>query len=199
MPALPQPFLSRPFFSIPAAATNRIFLARALKRAFAGAEVLVAEHGQEALDIVTGRMRTGQRLPDLITMDGRMPVMAGGEAVSRLRQIRYRGLIVGVTGSALLEERNEFIGNGAVRCLPRRACMLASCDSRNMHANALLCGSSANARCICEGLPHYLSSPLPSLLLAHPHAAGLLPLQANFRRRVGGLGPLPPIQGRQHC
>lgn len=76
--------------------------------------MLVAEHGQEALDVVSSRMRAGQRLPDLITMDGRMPVMAGGEATSRLRQLRYRGLIVGVTGSALLEERNEFIGNGAV-------------------------------------------------------------------------------------
>lgn len=126
-------------------ATNRIFLARALKRAFAGAEVLVAEHGQEALDVVSGRMRAGQRLPDLITMDGRMPVMAGGEATSRLRQLRYRGLIVGVTGSALLEERNEFIGNGADYCLSKPISVDALVELVRSHQTRSLASGASGA------------------------------------------------------
>jgi CheY-like chemotaxis protein len=107
LPALPSPACHR------AASTNRLFLARALKRLFPGAEVLAAPDGKQGVDVVAARMAAGVGVPSFITMDRDMPVLSGTEAVEALRRMGYEGLIVGVTGSALMEERQEFVEAGA--------------------------------------------------------------------------------------
>lgn len=52
-----------------------------------GYEVLEAEHGKQALDLITDR---GDHPPDLVLLDMAMPVMGGGELLEILHQ---RGLL----------------------------------------------------------------------------------------------------------
>ena len=42
-----------------------------------------------------------------------MPGMCGAEAIRKIRNLGYEGLIVGVTGNALEEDADEFNASGA--------------------------------------------------------------------------------------
>ena len=50
---------------------------------------------------------------DLILMDNIMPVMKGGEAAEKIRELGYVNPIIGVTGNLLEEDVAEFLKNGA--------------------------------------------------------------------------------------
>ncbi len=69
--------------------------------------------------MVATRIRGGAELPNAVLMDRQMPVLSGVEATARLRSLGYRGLIVGVTGSALAEELSQFQRAGANVVLPK--------------------------------------------------------------------------------
>ncbi len=81
---------------------NTRFLAHVLR--ISGARVKMAEHGQDAVDLVERTLResTGpddrQEPFDLILMDMDMPVMDGREATGRLREMGFDRPIIALTG-----------------------------------------------------------------------------------------------------
>ena len=48
-----------------------------------------------------------------------MPRLRGTEATQQIRALGYRGIIVGVTGSVLQEDVDDFIGHGADFVAPK--------------------------------------------------------------------------------
>lgn len=85
----------------------------------AGAEVMMAENGQEAVGMALGTIAGKENAPenaaepfDLILMDMQMPVMDGYEATRRLRQNGYSGLIVAVTGHTRSFDRQKCLDAG---------------------------------------------------------------------------------------
>ncbi|OWK71080.1 hybrid sensor histidine kinase/response regulator [Pedobacter sp. AJM] len=71
-----------------------------------GAQVLNAEHGEMALDMVKDEVY------DIILMDIQMPVMDGYETTSILRQQGYPGTIIALTASVVAGERERCIAAG---------------------------------------------------------------------------------------
>ena len=73
-----------------------------------------AENGQRALDMVRALLSDEVDAKyDVITMDYQMPVMDGVTATRHIRQIGYKGQIIGITGNALGEDVNTFLSSGA--------------------------------------------------------------------------------------
>ena len=80
----------------------------------AGAEVITAESGSEALDLYSNKSQQGIKGEfQLIVTDIRMPKMNGTEVVKRLRQAGYAGKIVVLTAAASGEGRCGTIECGA--------------------------------------------------------------------------------------
>lgn len=82
------------------ALTIRVVMERTLRRA--GFEPLSAGDGQEALAILDRRAREGERLPDVIVTDARMPGTSGMELYAAVRD-RFGGIPVLVISGALHE------------------------------------------------------------------------------------------------
>jgi signal transduction histidine kinase/ActR/RegA family two-component response regulator len=80
----------------------------------AGADVSVADNGQEAVEAVLAARGSGTPF-DMVLMDLLMPVMDGFEATSRLRDRGYTGPIIALTADGMQETRDR--------------CMEAGCDS----------------------------------------------------------------------
>jgi CheY-like chemotaxis protein/anti-sigma regulatory factor (Ser/Thr protein kinase) len=49
----------------------------------------------------------------LVFIDNSMPVLSGPDAVTQLREMGYRGIIIGVTGNAVPEDMRHFVKSGA--------------------------------------------------------------------------------------
>lgn len=77
----------------------------------AGAEVVTALNGQEALDRVGEAVEAGRPF-DAVIMDMQMPVLDGYEAVRRLRSRGFTAPIVAVTAFAMSEDREECLRLG---------------------------------------------------------------------------------------
>src|SRR5262249_5443541 len=77
----------------------------------AGAEVVTAGNGQEAVDRVGEAAETGRPF-DAVIMDMQMPVLDGYEAVRRLRAEGFTAPIVAVTAFAMSEDREECLRLG---------------------------------------------------------------------------------------
>jgi CheY-like chemotaxis protein len=77
----------------------------------AGAEVVTALNGQEALDRV-GEADEAGRPFDAVIMDMQMPVLDGYEAVRRLRAGGFTAPIIAVTAFAMSEDREECLRLG---------------------------------------------------------------------------------------
>jgi PAS domain S-box-containing protein len=77
----------------------------------AGAEVLAAANGQEALTQVSRAKEHGQPV-DLVLLDMQMPVMDGYETASRLRQRGYEGPIVALTAHAMKGDHERCLEAG---------------------------------------------------------------------------------------
>ncbi|MDX8409974.1 MAG: response regulator [Mariprofundales bacterium] len=73
-----------------------------------GHEVMQAENGQEALD------QAAKRLPDLVLMDLRMPVMDGVEATLRLKadEATRHIPVLALTASVMVGERERILSEG---------------------------------------------------------------------------------------
>ena len=119
---------------------NRKMLKRVLRQHSIGKTVDEASDGIEMLSLIgvpvdhknsfdrsTKTTKDSMVLPsvgplkhyDIILVDSSMPRMSGVEAVFRLRQCGYKGLIIGVTGNALQEELVGFCDKGADYALPK--------------------------------------------------------------------------------
>ena len=48
-----------------------------------------------------------------------MPRMRGTEATKKIRDLGYKGIIIGVTGNALPEDVKDFIDHGADTVIPK--------------------------------------------------------------------------------
>jgi len=103
---------------------NRLLVQRILSRA--GIEVVEAEHGQEAVDIILRDSRF-----DLVIMDMQMPVMDGYVAAGAIRDAGYQGAVLALTANVMSDDR--------------RRCLDAGCDDflgKPVRANKLLAACS---------------------------------------------------------
>ncbi|EJD07512.1 uncharacterized protein FOMMEDRAFT_150045 [Fomitiporia mediterranea MF3/22] len=109
---------------------TRKLMKRMLQRL--GCTVSTAENGQIAFDLITGDGRTpgsdGGEVPgqttassttpmqrnfegpryEIIFLDNQMPVLSGLDLVAKLRELRRKDFVVGVTGNALLSDQEEY-------------------------------------------------------------------------------------------
>jgi CheY-like chemotaxis protein len=88
---------------------NQRLIAFILRRA--GAEVTVAENGQEGLDAGREVLEQGQPF-DVILMDMQMPVLDGYQAARRLRAAGYEGPIIALTAHAMTDDRQKCLDAG---------------------------------------------------------------------------------------
>ncbi|RLJ17882.1 hypothetical protein DJ030_12815 [bacterium endosymbiont of Escarpia laminata] len=88
---------------------NRLILADLFDQE--GAEVVFAEHGQQALDLL---QEQGEDAFDVVLMDIQMPVMGGYEATQRIRELSAKLPVIGLTAHALAEEKARCLVCGMV-------------------------------------------------------------------------------------
>jgi signal transduction histidine kinase/ActR/RegA family two-component response regulator len=104
---------------------NRLLVQRILTRS--GIEVVEAEHGQAAVELV-------EKDPnfDLIVMDMQMPVMDGYVAAGVLRDMGYKGPILALTANVMADDRRRCLAAGCDDFLgkPVRASRLMAACSR---------------------------------------------------------------------
>ncbi|WP_445370949.1 PAS domain S-box protein [Methylomonas sp. HW2-6] len=86
---------------------NRLVLADILHTE--GAEVVFAENGQQALDLI---QRSGPQAFDLVLMDIQMPVMDGYQTTRRLLALAPDLPVIGLTAHAMEEERARCLEAG---------------------------------------------------------------------------------------
>ena len=82
-----------------------------LRLSRAGAEVVTAGNGEEALDRASEAALEGRPF-DAVIMDMQMPVLDGYEAVPRLRARGFTNPILAVTAYAMSEDRDECLRLG---------------------------------------------------------------------------------------
>ncbi len=85
---------------------NRDMLKRRLNRR--GYEIVVAEHGKEAITIAT------KELPDIILMDMRMPIMDGWTATQKIKENKDISHIpiIGLSANAMEGDREKALEAG---------------------------------------------------------------------------------------
>jgi PAS domain S-box-containing protein len=76
-----------------------------------GAEVIFAEDGQEATEIVESTLKQGSPL-SLVLMDMQMPGMDGYRAASRLRELGFGKPIIALTADAMQGDMDRCIASG---------------------------------------------------------------------------------------
>jgi CheY-like chemotaxis protein len=95
--------------------TSRKMLMRLLKNRCASCEAV--EDGQEAVDKVRRDMELKKPV-DLIIMDCNMPRLNGMDASKQMRDMGFKGVIVGLTGNVTPEDIRAFMDHGADSVLP---------------------------------------------------------------------------------
>jgi len=88
---------------------NQRLIAHILRKA--GAEVVVADNGQVAVDLALAARQAGNPF-DVILMDMQMPVMDGYQATRQLRKTGYEGSVIALTASAMSEDRRKCLDAG---------------------------------------------------------------------------------------
>ena len=88
---------------------NQRLIARFLRNA--GAEVIVADNGQIAVELALTAQHKGNPF-DIILMDMQMPVLDGCKATQQLRATGYTGPIIALTASAMSGDRAKCLAAG---------------------------------------------------------------------------------------
>ncbi|MCM2373478.1 chemotaxis protein CheB [Aporhodopirellula aestuarii] len=83
-----------------------------------GAEVTIAENGQQAVEAVRDAEKNGRPF-SLVLMDMQMPIMDGREAVATLRQEGFTLPIIAITADAMEGERESCIEMGCDEYFPK--------------------------------------------------------------------------------
>lgn len=91
--------------------STRMLLRRTVQR-LGATRVTEAAHGREALEAVAAAQRDGAPVT-LMLCDREMPTMNGPEAIRTFVVQRFRGLIVGVTGSVMEADLDDMRHSGA--------------------------------------------------------------------------------------
>lgn len=111
----------------------------------AGAEVVLAENGREALDLVHESEQAARPF-DLVLMDIQMPVMDGHAATRELRARNWKRPIVAITAHAMTGDRERCLEAGcddyASKPLGRRA-LVELCAHHTRHAAPASTASAA--------------------------------------------------------
>lgn len=96
-------------------ASIRLLMGRVLKQHAPAAIISEACDGEAACTTMLSAMKSGSPLfsRGVICMDKEMPICDGYNATKRIRAMGFRGLILGVTGNAIVEDIAEFIAHGA--------------------------------------------------------------------------------------
>lgn len=76
-----------------------------------------AEDGQVCLEVYKRYFKENLIPYDVIMMDFIMPKLSGPETVKILREMGYKGLIVGVTGNSMQSDIDEFMASGVNKVL----------------------------------------------------------------------------------
>jgi CheY-like chemotaxis protein len=81
-------------------------------------DVTIASNGDEGYKVYKSKYENNKnsnskRIFDIILMDQEMPVMDGNECSRLITELDKNSLIIGLTGNALIEQKDEFIKNGA--------------------------------------------------------------------------------------
>ena len=92
---------------------NRKMLIRSISSSFR--HIAEACNGSEAVQYVID----SKHKPDIILIDFHMPKMDGPTATRELRALGYKGMIIGVTGSALPADMEIFLSAGATCVLTK--------------------------------------------------------------------------------
>jgi len=77
-----------------------------------GIKAVIASNGKEGVDIITKRLKTGEKLFDLIFMDIHMPVMDGLEASSKITEMRIKTPIVALTANIMSNDMEIYKKSG---------------------------------------------------------------------------------------
>ncbi len=85
---------------------NQIVAKKILENQWPKSKVLVAQNGQEAIDL------EHKHKPDLILMDIQMPVMDGNEATSIIKKNNPELPIIALTAHAYMAESNQYLNYG---------------------------------------------------------------------------------------
>ena len=96
------------------AALNRKMLRRLIEDRVTS--VAEAVDGSDAVNYIRN---SSESVPDVIFMDYVMPNMDGPTATREIRALGYKGLIIGVTGNALLDHIDSFLQAGANRVVTK--------------------------------------------------------------------------------
>lgn len=86
-----------------------------------GAEVALANNGQEAIDLLIAQATDGQRPFDAVLMDVHMPVMEGVEATQQIRSLpQFDHLpVIALTAGVTQEERDRCLNHGMNDFIPK--------------------------------------------------------------------------------
>lgn len=84
-------------------------------------DVTIASNGDEGYKVYkseyenskNSKNSNSKRIFDIILMDQEMPVMDGNECSRLITELDKNSIIIGLTGNALIEQKDEFIKNGA--------------------------------------------------------------------------------------
>ena len=88
---------------------HQLLLSRRLRKA--GAEVVVAENGREAIDLACAARDDGRPF-DMIIMDVEMPVLDGFDATKALRRAGFANPIIALTARFAPTDRKECLAAG---------------------------------------------------------------------------------------
>ncbi|KAL8276520.1 hypothetical protein RQP46_011068 [Phenoliferia psychrophenolica] len=78
-----------------------------------GCEVSDAENGAVALELLLDQKNGGGENFEVTFLDNQMPVCSGLQVITKLRSLRRRDFVVGVTANAQLHDQEEFTQQGA--------------------------------------------------------------------------------------
>lgn len=74
-------------------------------------KIFTASNGLEGYELYKNEFNNGEPF-DMILMDQQMPIMDGNESSRKITELNPKAIIIGLTGNALIEQKEEFIKNG---------------------------------------------------------------------------------------
>jgi signal transduction histidine kinase/DNA-binding response OmpR family regulator len=151
----------------------KVFLERA------GASVVTAEDGQEAVEVMAGK----DAAFDIVFMDIQMPRLNGYEAAAWMREHGYKKSIIACTASAQENEREQCLLYGMTDILPKPyrkeniIAMLLKHTGRSgpsASADAADAANPANALAEADSAPVFVSQEFFDIMMGDVDAAKLL-------------------------